>query len=198
MIPDEISAKTPRQRWAASVVCLASDHDLPGSLSGNWHRVPFYGIIVTGMAVTADAGCFGETNVMLFEYALLAPYLATQKMKHGQALPPVRGRPPKDLTFKERRVENCTKFKSKTRKKTIGRQSEDYLILSFGKLRFHRLPGVEVRGFAGAPVWRDREYTGRPQCNHRLTISSEITHGMLSYIQFFQIFSKLFPHLRVL
>lgn len=62
------------------------------------------GRIPAGMAVTADAGYFSETNVMLFEDALLEPFLATQKMKHGQALPPVRGRPPKDLTPKERMI----------------------------------------------------------------------------------------------
>jgi len=62
------------------------------------------GQIPAGMAVTADAGCFSETNVMLFEDALLEPFLATQKMKHGQALPPVRGRPPKDLMPKERMI----------------------------------------------------------------------------------------------
>jgi hypothetical protein len=60
-----------------------------------------FGRIPAGMAVSADAGYFSETNVMLFEDALLTPYIATGKLKHGEVLPSVRGRPPKDLTPKE-------------------------------------------------------------------------------------------------
>jgi transposase len=52
--------------------------------------------------ITADAGYFSETNVMLFEDALLDPFIATQKMKHGEVRPGVRGRLPKDITPKER------------------------------------------------------------------------------------------------
>ena len=59
------------------------------------------GEIPAGMAVSADAGYFSETNVMLFEDALLKPYIATGRLKHGEVLPAVRGRPPKDLTPKE-------------------------------------------------------------------------------------------------
>jgi transposase len=60
------------------------------------------GGIPHGMDVTADAGYFSETNVMLFEDALLNPFVATQRMKHGEALPPVRGRIPDDMTPKDR------------------------------------------------------------------------------------------------
>lgn len=59
------------------------------------------GKIPPGMAVSADAGYFSETNVMLFEDALLKPYIATGKLKHGEVPPAVRGRPPRDLTPKE-------------------------------------------------------------------------------------------------
>jgi len=62
------------------------------------------------MAVTTDAGYFSETNLMLFEDALLDPFMATQKMKHGEVFPNVRGRPPKDLTPGERMIRKlCTK-----------------------------------------------------------------------------------------
>jgi transposase len=53
-------------------------------------------------AITTDAGYFSETNLMLFEDALLNPFMATQKMKHGEVLPQVRGRIPKDMTPKDR------------------------------------------------------------------------------------------------
>ncbi len=56
------------------------------------------------MAITTDAGYFSETNLMLFEDALLDPFMAIKKMKHGEVLPPVRGRPPNDLTPKERMI----------------------------------------------------------------------------------------------
>ena len=55
-----------------------------------------------GMAVTLDAGYFSEDNVMLLEDAGLDVFVATGKVKHGEVLPPVRGRPPADLTTKQR------------------------------------------------------------------------------------------------
>jgi transposase len=62
------------------------------------------------MAITTDAGYFSETNVMLFEDALLNPFMATQKMKHGEVLPQVRGRIPNDMTPKDRmRRKLCTR-----------------------------------------------------------------------------------------
>jgi transposase len=60
------------------------------------------GRIPLGMAITTDAGYFSETNLMLFEDALLDPFMATQKMKHGEVLPTVRGRIPSDMTPKDR------------------------------------------------------------------------------------------------
>jgi hypothetical protein len=56
------------------------------------------GGIPRNMAITTDAGYFSETNLILFEDALLDPFMATHKMKHGEVLPDVRGRPPKDPT----------------------------------------------------------------------------------------------------
>jgi transposase len=61
-------------------------------------------------AITTDAGYFSETNVMLFEDALLNPFMATQKMKYGEELPQVRGRIPIDMTPKDRMIRKlCTK-----------------------------------------------------------------------------------------
>jgi transposase len=60
------------------------------------------GGILHPMAITTDAGYFSETNLMLFEDALLNPFMATQKMKHGEVLPQVRGRIPKDMTPRDR------------------------------------------------------------------------------------------------
>jgi hypothetical protein len=61
-------------------------------------------------AITTDAGYFSETNVLLFEDALLNPFMATQQMKHGEVLPQVRGRIPIDMTPKDRmRRKLCTK-----------------------------------------------------------------------------------------
>jgi transposase len=68
------------------------------------------GKIPHGMAITTDAGYFSETNLMLLEDALLDPFMATKKMKHGEVVPSVRGRPPNDLTPKERMSRKlCTK-----------------------------------------------------------------------------------------
>jgi len=75
------------------------------------------------MAITTDAGYFSETNVMLFEDALLNPFMATQKMKHGEEFPQVRGRIPDDMTPKDRmRRKLCTKQGRETyskRKSTV-------------------------------------------------------------------------------
>jgi len=61
-------------------------------------------------AITTDAGYFSETNLMLFEDALLNPFMATQKMKHAEVPPQVRGRIPQDMTPKDRmRRKLCTK-----------------------------------------------------------------------------------------
>ena len=62
------------------------------------------GGIPHGMAITTDAGYFSETNLMLFEDALLDPFMATTKMRHGEVPPPVRGRPPEDMTPRERMI----------------------------------------------------------------------------------------------
>jgi transposase len=59
------------------------------------------GKIPAGMAVSADNGYFSEDNIMLFEDALLKPHIATGRLKHGEAPPAARGRPPKNMMPKE-------------------------------------------------------------------------------------------------
>lgn len=59
------------------------------------------GKIPAGMAVSADNGYFSEDNLMLMEDALLRPFIAIGRLKHGEVSVPVKGRPPKDMTPKE-------------------------------------------------------------------------------------------------
>lgn len=59
------------------------------------------GKIRAGMAASADNGYFSEVNIMLFEDALLKPFIATGKIEDGEVPPTVKGRPPKDMAPKE-------------------------------------------------------------------------------------------------
>lgn len=52
--------------------------------------------------LTADAGYFSEDNVKTIEGRGVDAYIAVEKMKHGAVLPPVRGRPPRDIGIKDR------------------------------------------------------------------------------------------------
>ena len=52
--------------------------------------------------LTADAGYFSEDNVKAIAGREIDAYIAVEKMKHGEVAPPVRGRPPKDLSIKDR------------------------------------------------------------------------------------------------
>jgi hypothetical protein len=52
--------------------------------------------------VLADAGYWSEENVRALEKKGIEPFIATEKMKHGPPLPAPLGRPPKDLTVRER------------------------------------------------------------------------------------------------
>jgi transposase len=84
-----------------------------------------------GMAVTLDAGYFSEHNVMLLEDAGLDVFVATGKVKHGEVLPPVRGRPPADLTTKQRMQ---GKLRTK-RGKTIYAQRKATVEPVFGQIK---------------------------------------------------------------
>jgi len=53
--------------------------------------------------VLADAGYWSEANVVALEKMGIDPFIATQRRKHSDPLPPApRGRPPKDLSAKQR------------------------------------------------------------------------------------------------
>lgn len=54
------------------------------------------------MSVLADNGYFSENNVLALEEFGLAPYVATGKVKHGEKPVAARGRPPKNMTVKQR------------------------------------------------------------------------------------------------
>jgi len=52
--------------------------------------------------ISADSGYFSKANVEYAEGRLVEPYIATGRRKHGEAHPKVRGRPPREMTAKER------------------------------------------------------------------------------------------------
>jgi transposase len=60
------------------------------------------GRIAPGLAISLDAGYMSEDNLMLLEDAGLDVFMAPGRMKHTDTLPRAIGRPPKDMTGKER------------------------------------------------------------------------------------------------
>ena len=52
--------------------------------------------------LTADAGYFSEDNVRLLENSDIDGFVAVEKQKHGEVPPPVRGRPPKDMSVTDK------------------------------------------------------------------------------------------------
>ena len=52
--------------------------------------------------LTADAGYFSEQNVTFLEDKSIEAYVAVEKIKHGEQPVLVRGRPPKDMSPKQR------------------------------------------------------------------------------------------------
>jgi transposase len=52
--------------------------------------------------VTADAGYYSEENVKALTDAEVDGYIAVERLKHGELPPPVRGRPPSNLSVKDR------------------------------------------------------------------------------------------------
>ena len=53
-------------------------------------------------AVLADAGYWSEENARRLESDGIEAFIATGKQKHGDIAPPPRGRPPKQMTLRER------------------------------------------------------------------------------------------------
>ncbi len=65
------------------------------ALTAGLHRKP--------KQVLADAGYWSEANAQLLEDKHIAAYIATRRQPHGERLaPPPRGRPPKDLSVRDR------------------------------------------------------------------------------------------------
>jgi transposase len=52
--------------------------------------------------LTADAGYYSEDNVKVLGDKRIDGYIAVDRMKHGEVPPPIRGRPPKEMSVKER------------------------------------------------------------------------------------------------
>ncbi len=52
--------------------------------------------------LSVDAGYWSEANADYCESRGVDAYIATGRLKHGESLPPIRGRPPKDLDAKGR------------------------------------------------------------------------------------------------
>ncbi len=50
----------------------------------------------------ADAGYWSEANADFCEAREIDPYIATGRLRRGERAPPIRGRPPKDLSAKQR------------------------------------------------------------------------------------------------
>lgn len=51
--------------------------------------------------LTADAGYFSEENIVRAAHYGVDVYIPARRAKHGESPPPVRGRPPKDMTLKQ-------------------------------------------------------------------------------------------------
>jgi len=52
--------------------------------------------------LSADAGYFSEKNISLLEDSDIDCFVAVEKQKHDEVLPPVRGRPPKNMSVKDK------------------------------------------------------------------------------------------------
>jgi hypothetical protein len=70
------------------------------------HLVPMLVQTVDNCGVTpehwlADAGYYSEANVCETTKWGCEPFIPPRRQKHGEETPPVRGRPPADLTIKE-------------------------------------------------------------------------------------------------
>jgi hypothetical protein len=84
---------------AQHVTAAAPDvQQLPGvvaAIAAGLHRKP--------KQVLADAGYWSEANAQLLEGKHIAAYIATTRQSHGERLAPApRGRPPKDLSVRDR------------------------------------------------------------------------------------------------
>jgi transposase len=66
-------------------------------------------------AAVLDSGYYSESNTAALEERDIDPYIATERMKHHEEIPPVpRGRIPKDFTAKQRMARKLRTKKGKT------------------------------------------------------------------------------------
>jgi transposase len=73
-------------------------------------------------AVLADAGYWSESNVEALSKSRIDAYIATERQKHGENPPPVRGRPPAGLSIRQkmaRKLRTLAGRKAYSRRKTI-------------------------------------------------------------------------------
>ena len=73
-------------------------------------------------AVLADAGYWSESNVEALTKSRIQAYIATERQKHGENPPSVRGRPPAGLSMKQRmarKLRTLAGRKVYSRRKTI-------------------------------------------------------------------------------
>jgi transposase len=73
-------------------------------------------------AVLADAGYWSEKNVEALNKDKIDAYIATQRLKHGEEPPPVRGRPPTGLSVRQkmaRKLATIAGRKTYSRRKVI-------------------------------------------------------------------------------
>jgi transposase len=66
-------------------------------------------------AAVIDSGYYSEANTAALEERGIDPYIATERLKHNEEIPPVpRGRTPEDLTAKQRMARKLRTKKGKT------------------------------------------------------------------------------------
>src|SRR5690606_10605262 len=83
------------------------------------HFVPMMEQVIENCGVpryaTADAGYFSEENIVRAEQLGIDVYIPGSRDKHGESPPPVRGRPPKGMTLKQRMQRRLATKKGRAR-----------------------------------------------------------------------------------
>ncbi len=94
--------------------------------------------------LSADAGYFSEDNVKLLARSEIEGFVAVDKQKHGESPPTIRGRPPKDLSVKDKmRRKLLTK-----RGRSVYKKRKEVVEPVFGQIKEARgLRRFSLRGF---------------------------------------------------
>jgi len=119
--------------------------------------------------LSADAGYYSEDNVNLLENSDIDGFVAVEKQKHGEVPPPVRGRPPKDMSVKDRmRRKLMTK-----RGRDVYKKRKQVVEPVFGQIKEARglrrflLRGIHLRTWFGI---RERELILLTTTAHNVSI----------------------------